>query len=63
MRLSYVDTAKALAIFFVIVGHSCMDGILAETLYSFHVQLFFICYGFVFTNKYNSAKEFVRRGG
>lgn len=63
MRLSYIDTAKLLAVFFVIIGHSCMDGLLAEFLYSFHVQLFFICYGFVYRNKFCSIKEFTKTGG
>ena len=47
-RLTYVDTAKFLAIWFVIISHSCMSSGIAHFLFSFHVPLFFILYGYVF---------------
>ena len=46
-RLSYVDTAKFLAIFFVIISHSCMKSSICYFLFAFHVQLFFMLYGYV----------------
>ena len=61
-RLSYVDTAKFLAIYFVIVSHCCMDSILSNFLFSFHVPLFFILYGYVYKMKSNSIREY-RYGG
>lgn len=62
-RLSYIDTAKFFGIFFVIIGHSCITGHLAELLYSFHVQLFFICYGFVYKSKYKTLRDVLLIGG
>ncbi len=47
-RLDYVDAAKALAIILVVFGHttSGADDI-KHLIYSFHVPVFFILYGFV----------------
>jgi len=42
MRLTQIDTAKFLAVFFVIISHCCMHNILGEFLFSFHVQLFLL---------------------
>ena len=53
MRLTQIDTAKFLAVFFVIISHCCMHNILGEFLFSFHVQLFFIAFGYVFKQKCN----------
>lgn len=64
MRLTYVDTAKFLAIYFVIVSHLCMNSGLSNFLFAFHVPLFFILYGFVFQKaKASSVKEYVCGGG
>ena len=64
MRLTYVDTAKFLAIYFVIVSHLCMNSGLSNFLFAFHVPLFFILYGFVFQKaKASTVKEYVCGGG
>ena len=39
MRLSYVDTAKFLAILFVLVGHADMSSGISSFFFSFHVLL------------------------
>ncbi len=49
-RLTYVDTAKFLAIWMVIVSHSPGSDI-SRFFFGFHVPLFFILYGFVFKEK------------
>ncbi len=46
-RLSFIDTAKFLAIYFVIVSHCSMSSNIAHFLFSFHVPLFFVLYGYV----------------
>lgn len=51
IRLSYVDTAKFLAILFVIISHSCMKSAICYFLFAFHVQLFFMLYGYVHKTK------------
>lgn len=50
-RLTYVDTAKFLAIWMVIISHSCMNSDVARFLFAFHVPLFFFLYGFVYKEK------------
>lgn len=63
-RLSYVDTAKFLAIWFVIISHSCMKSSICYFLFAFHVQLFFMLYGFVHKTKSNqSLMEYLIVGG
>lgn len=59
MRLTQIDTAKFLSIFFVILSHSCMNGHIAPILFAFHVQLFFICYGYVFKDKNYALKDYI----
>lgn len=52
-RLTFVDTAKFLAIWMVIISHSCMNSDVARFLFAFHVPLFFFLYGFVYKEKEN----------
>lgn len=52
-RLTYVDTAKFLAIWMVIVSHSCMHSDVARFFFAFHVPMFFFLYGFVYKEKDN----------
>lgn len=51
MRLTQIDTAKFIAIFFVIVSHCSMTSPISSFLFAFHVQLFFLCYGYVYKDK------------
>lgn len=55
-RLTYVDTAKLIAIFLVILGHTkLISSPLFTYLYSFHVPLFFMLFGFVLYNVENQS--------
>ena len=55
MRLYYLDEAKAIALFSVILGHMACPEIVRDYIYTFHVPLFFIISGFCF--KKRSLKE------
>ena len=49
MRISYIDTAKFLAIFLVVFTHSDASGCVASWFfYQFHVPLFFVLFGFIY---------------
>lgn len=54
-RISFVDIAKAFAIFFIVFGHTLVHsehlGLVFKLLYSFHVVLFFILSGYTFRIK------------
>lgn len=59
-RLSYIDIAKGIGIFFVIWGHIILSGPAYNFIYAFHMPLFFFLSGFVFSkNKYKNIKEFL----
>lgn len=60
MRLSYCDTAKCIAIFCIVMGHTGF--FMREFLYSFHVQMFFVCAGFVYTQKYLKLRDYLKTG-
>lgn len=60
-RLSYIDTAKFIAILCVVTAHT--DLALREFCISFNVPMFFICSGFVYSKKYNRCKEYLFKGG
>ena len=60
-RLSYIDTAKFIAILCVVTAHT--DLALREFCFSFNVPMFFICSGFVYSKKYSSCKEYLFKGG
>lgn len=57
-RIEWVDTAKGIGLFLVVLGHLWYSSDLAAVhylLYSFHVPMFFILSGFVFTNQKNQS--------
>ena len=50
-RILWVDTAKGLGVYLVILGHLwyvCIPSIVNQAIYSFHMPLFFALSGFVF---------------
>ncbi len=47
-RIAWIDIAKAIAIFFIVLGHQLPAGSLCGYLYSFHVPLFFFLSGSTF---------------
>lgn len=63
MRISQIDSAKFIAIFFVIVSHSSLSSAVAPFLFAFHVQLFFICYGYVCKDRNLSVSNYILGGG
>ena len=48
-RIAWIDNAKAIAIFFIVLGHQLPSGELCGYLYSFHVPLFFFLSGLTFS--------------
>lgn len=47
-RIAYLDIARGIAIFLVILGHTLPQGTLKILIYSFHMPLFFFLSGYVF---------------
>lgn len=57
-RLAFIDVAKAFGIMLVVLGHNLGSGELHDYIYSFHMPLFFIIYGFSKKWKVFDIKEF-----
>ena len=51
MRITWVDNAKAIGIFLVVMGHFVDVEIVKAYIYSFHMPLFFFLSGYLFTKK------------
>lgn len=63
-RLSYVDTAKFIAIYFVIISHCSMSSNIAHFLFAFHVPMFFFLYGYVRKKRENlTINDYLYGGG
>lgn len=62
VRLTYIDTAKFLAIWFVIMSHCSMESNIAHFLFSFHVPLFFILYGYVHKRNQETTRQYLMGG-
>lgn len=61
-RIEWLDIAKGLGIFLVVLGHNSIPFVVFIWIYSFHMPLFFYLSGFLFSaDKYNSTWEFVKR--
>ena len=59
-RIVWVDYAKALGIFLVVLGHIALPGTLINVIYAFHMPLFFFISGYLFRmEKYESIKDFI----
>ena len=56
-RIAWVDVAKFIGIFAIVLGHTLRDGLLKHYVYSFHVALFFVLSGVVFNA--TSDKTFI----
>jgi fucose 4-O-acetylase-like acetyltransferase len=60
-RILWVDYAKAVAIFFVVMGHSGLPDNVRSVFYTFHIPLFFFLSGLFFDfKKYTSYKSFFK---
>lgn len=58
-RIFAFDAAKAIGIFFIVIGHVFHDqGIYAQYVYSFHVPLFFFLTGVTFSRGKNGFWKF-----
>ena len=44
-RVVWIDIAKAISIFLIVLGHTLREGIVHQTVYSFHVVAFFLLSG------------------
>lgn len=59
-RIFAFDAAKAIGIFFIVIGHVFHDqGIYAQYVYSFHVPLFFFLTGVTFSRGKNGFWKFL----
>lgn len=60
-RIVWIDNIKAIAIFFVVMGH-CIDTVVIKSyIYTFHMHLFFFVAGVVFSERYGFAKFCIKR--
>lgn len=58
-RIAWIDNAKAIAIFFIVLGHILPSDALCGYIFSFHVPLFFFLSGLTFTAD-KSPKDFFK---
>ena len=57
-RIAYLDIAKGIGILLVVFAHINIKGPIYQTIYSFHMPLFFILAGMTFST-YGSFSEFI----
>lgn len=50
-RIKWIDILRAIAIIFVVIGHTLTEGEVQTYFYSFHIPLFFFISGMLFKNK------------
>lgn len=62
-RISYVDIAKVLGMFFIVYGHTLRGGEITTWIYTFHVPLFFFLSGVIFHEETLSIKTFLKKKG
>lgn len=61
-KIAWIDIAKAMAIFAIVLGHVLRGGTVQAYLLSFHVPLFFMLSGCVFSaQKFKNFGEFLKR--
>lgn len=60
-RIGWLDTARAIGIVAVVIGHVTSDPVIRAAMYHFHMPLFFMLSGMVFTPA--AASDVVRRRG
>lgn len=58
-RVNYVDVAKIVGMFFIVLGHTLRGGKVTTWLYSFHVPLFFFLTGITFHYTEYKLKYFI----
>lgn len=61
-RVNWIDIAKGIGMFFVVLGHQFMiPEELSTWIYSFHMPLFFFLSGFVYRQSTSSLKEILKK--
>jgi acyltransferase len=61
-RIEWIDVAKGIGIFLVVIGHTDLPENYMIYIYSFHMPLFFFISGVLFSsNKFNNYTEFIKR--
>lgn len=61
-KITWINNARAIAMFAIVLGHTLRDGAMQSYVLSFHVPLFFLLSGCVFsTQKYQNFGQFFRR--
>lgn len=58
-RIKYLDIARAIGIIFVIIGHISQNEMITSIIYSFHMPLFFILSGYLYSK--GNIKSKVKR--
>lgn len=61
MRIRWVDNAKALGIFLVILGHEIQEPYLKQYIYSFHMPVFFFISGYLFNPSKYTPRQFIQK--
>ena len=56
-RIQWIDIAKGLGIILIILGHTSNNAILSKYIYCFHVPLFFLISGYLYTKRDNLIKR------
>lgn len=55
-RIDWIDVAKGVGIFLMVMGHTSMPDAVNRWIYSFHMPLFFLLSGLVFNpDKYHNG--------
>lgn len=63
-RVVWIDAARGLGIFFIVLGHTPLPGFIFKYLFSFHVPLFFFISGLLFNkDKFPDWKSFLIHRG
>lgn len=61
-RIEWIDIAKGIGIFLMVIGHTSIPKIGSHWIYSFHMPLFFFLSGYLFNpNKYSIKELFIRK--
>lgn len=59
-RIAYIDVAKGIGIFLIVLAHVLKNGYIRQYIYSFHVPLFFLLSGVTYNCK-KDKKEYWKR--
>lgn len=60
-RESFIDVLRGIGILLVIIGHCKCPGLILKLIQSFHMPLFFIISGYLFTIKEESYVSYIKR--